>query len=181
MEFRGGRAHSAPSLCSLKVETSDSFEDYGEEEPDIPKSCLEFGGGCFKLVRFSPIKMCRPIPAVGRQVPTTGAMKIRAAERLHFTESVEVKGLHTPLLSLEVYDDCYGEGRHRRTPGLSPGPGTLVSGSEDARFMKCVTDSTRGPMLLSGLVHVDTFSRLAVDVLAYPGVAPDYVSALVSF
>ena len=47
MEFRGGRAHSAPSLCSLKVETSDSFEDYEEEEPNRPKSFLEIGGGCF--------------------------------------------------------------------------------------------------------------------------------------
>ena len=60
MKFRGGRAHSAPSLCSLKVETSDSFEDYVEEEPDIPKSCLEFGGGCFKLVRFSPLRCVAP-------------------------------------------------------------------------------------------------------------------------
>ena len=80
MEFRGGRAHSAPSLCSLKVETSDSFEDYEEEEPNRPKSCLEIGGGCFKLVRFSPIKMCRPIPALGRQVPTSRARKTRATE-----------------------------------------------------------------------------------------------------
>ena len=103
MEFRGGRAHSAPSLCSLKVETSDSFEDHEEEKPNVPKSCLEFGGGCFELVTFSPIQMCRPIPAVGRQVPTSRARKTRAEERLHMTESVEVRGLNTPLLSFSMY------------------------------------------------------------------------------
>ena len=35
--------------------------------------------------------------------------------------------------------------------------------------VECVIDSTRSPMLLSGLAHVDTFSRLAVDAHAYPG------------
>ena len=126
------------------------------------------------------------------------------------TESVEVRGLNTPLLSLEVCMHCHDERRHRRTPGPSPGPGTLVRGGESVKLMKCVTDSTRSPMLMSGLAHidtcsrlavedtecvtdstrsptlmsglanVDTFSRLAVDAPAYPGEAPGCVSALLS-
>ena len=90
VEFRGGRAVSAPNL-SINSLSRESYEDEADPEEDfktvtlgrslgrdVARSQEGKSGRKDRRVSFAPRKECRAIPAEGRQRPTHEARRIKA-------------------------------------------------------------------------------------------------------